>query len=281
MKFVAIVVLFAVFALNDAINVGIKKYEGWKEVACSKKFSCKGRPYGKYALGCSNRFVMCISEITYCMKCPSGLVFEPKLQKCIARNVCSVCRHRKPANNEPKEHGSHSSSESHEHSSKHRRFCTFKADGNYALGCSSHFASCVGGITYIMHCAAHLKFDPSSNACRDAYFVRLCGGHPYHGQKPPMMGTLPEKHHSSSWSSESYSSSKSSSSSGSSESFSKSSESASFEKSSSGKSSSSEELHYHIHPTHHHHHHHHHHHIHLPNHQKPMKPVKNVYGAAL
>ncbi|VDM63604.1 unnamed protein product [Angiostrongylus costaricensis] len=104
---------------------------------------CSTLPGGEYGSQCSPTFTLCSNGISYSMKCPENLVFDPKNSRCTHVHESSL--------------GFFGTKMFYE--------CINKSDGLHSLGCVSVFLQCLKGVAYNLYCPTGLVFVGEIGAC--------------------------------------------------------------------------------------------------------------------
>ncbi|VDM38816.1 unnamed protein product [Toxocara canis] len=150
---------------------------------------CAHRPDGNYNIGCTSCYITCADERAYAMECPAGLVLDEATNMCVAKMNVEVCSGT-PTTTEPTTTTELTTTEptttepttaetttvasdiptttpSMSCGFPHKPIfcCEGKPDGHYSLGCSSLYAVCIGGKTYMHKCSGHRRFDAAKEQC--------------------------------------------------------------------------------------------------------------------
>ncbi|CDW55082.1 TSP 1 and CBM 14 domain containing protein [Trichuris trichiura] len=140
------------------------------------EFDCAGLPNGLYAdlrQPCNNYYFLCSAGSTYKQWCPLESFFNDVTKRCdqfanvIACNT-SAATVRTTTQTVPI-------------SDVPTFSCTNRPDGNYpnpTVSCSTTYFVCVQGLPEVRVCPQQQVFDPETNMCNRAAYVRVCGGNP-------------------------------------------------------------------------------------------------------
>ncbi|KAI6184304.1 Carbohydrate-binding protein [Aphelenchoides bicaudatus] len=132
-------------------------------------YNCAGHRDGYYVKGCSSIYYACNGGTAIEVTCPAGLAFDTPTQACEERQFVTACggRPRPPTTTPPAPIAP----------VRPINFnCAGKADGFYAMGCTTVYYSCNGGTVTELNCPAGTNYSPQLHTCDYRSNVPECGG---------------------------------------------------------------------------------------------------------
>ncbi|CEF70986.1 Chitin binding domain-containing protein [Strongyloides ratti] len=127
---------------------------------------CNGKEDGYYADKCDTTFYICEGEFGEKQSCPPGLYFDAEFNMCDWKDQITACGGQRTT---PEPTVTYAPV-------VFDNFCVGKADGYYALDCSSEYYGCVGEVAAKMHCPPDLFYDARENECLPRDEASTCGG---------------------------------------------------------------------------------------------------------
>ncbi|KFD51615.1 hypothetical protein M513_07494 [Trichuris suis] len=142
------------------------------------EFDCTRLPNGLYAdqrQPCNNYYFLCSAGNTYKQWCPLESFFNDVTKRCDQFANVLACNASATMTTTTTITQTIPVSEVPTFS------CTNRPDGNYpnpSVSCSSTYFACVQGAPEVRVCPQQQVFDPDTNGCNMARYVRVCGGNP-------------------------------------------------------------------------------------------------------
>ncbi|VDN02739.1 unnamed protein product [Thelazia callipaeda] len=144
--------------------------------------SCIGIPDGKYARGCSEKFISCMNGRMKLHKCPSSLLkFDSTTQRCLPVvnfkfYLFIILKDLKKIKNMKACGGNYIASKLKPQKQLKKAIslqyprltCEKQADGKYATGCSPQFIECNRNEGSVFRCPGSLIFDAQTERCLPA-----------------------------------------------------------------------------------------------------------------
>ncbi|VDM41817.1 unnamed protein product [Toxocara canis] len=120
---------------------------------------CSALPDGIYGRACENTFVLCTNGLSITRKCPQGLIYNPKSRRCeFPSRACA---------GQPSGTSAYTADIAVTASSRDGDLiaCSKLTDGDYSLGCTPNYVSCVDGFEVKRRCQDGLVFDTTAKQC--------------------------------------------------------------------------------------------------------------------
>uniref|UniRef100_F1KPH8 Chondroitin proteoglycan 2 n=1 Tax=Ascaris suum TaxID=6253 RepID=F1KPH8_ASCSU len=112
--------------------------------------NCATLPDGLYGKACETSFILCSNGLSVVRKCPHGLVYSPKFLRC--EFPSAMCDSRAPSMSSPNQGGVVIE-------------CAELEEGDYSVGCTPDYVSCVDRFGVKRRCNDGLVFSAVSKQC--------------------------------------------------------------------------------------------------------------------
>uniref|UniRef100_A0A915CIB3 Chitin-binding type-2 domain-containing protein n=1 Tax=Parascaris univalens TaxID=6257 RepID=A0A915CIB3_PARUN len=137
---------------------------------------CVDKSDGVYSLGCIAEFVDCSQGQSFVMRCADGSVMDGDQGECVPRAASSICLKdgRSLSVEFVMKNIPNTNKDVYRSHPVRSDFCAKRINGNYNIGCTSGFLTCVAGEPVAMECPKGMVYDEALSRCERSEYVRVC-----------------------------------------------------------------------------------------------------------
>uniref|UniRef100_F1KQ65 Chondroitin proteoglycan 2 n=1 Tax=Ascaris suum TaxID=6253 RepID=F1KQ65_ASCSU len=137
---------------------------------------CVDKDDGVYSLGCIAEFVDCSQGQSFVMRCADGSVMDGDQGECVPRDASSICLKggRSLSVEFIMKNIANTDVDVYRSQPVRSDFCSKRINGNYNIGCTSAFLTCVVGEPIAMECPKGMVFDDALSRCERSEYVTVC-----------------------------------------------------------------------------------------------------------